>query len=72
MLESTETVRERERESKGLEKIIVAISATEKIKRNINLINRDSLLCSKTRKKLAKCQYLFCYMKDCPFCVILI
>ena len=43
------TVRERERESKDLKNQIVLISVAEKLKRNINVINKDSLLHSKTR-----------------------
>lgn len=43
------TVRERERESKDLKNQIVLISVAEKLKRNISVINKDSLLHSKTR-----------------------
>ena len=43
------TVRERERESKDLKNQIVLISVAEKLKRNINVINKDSLLHSKIR-----------------------
>ena len=39
----------RERESKDLKNQIVLISVAEKLKRNINVINKDSLLHSKIR-----------------------
>ena len=42
-------VRERERESKNLKNQIVLISVAEKLKRNVSVINKDSLLYSKTR-----------------------